>query len=441
MPAVRLDRAPARSRRDAPTPSRIASGCSSHRRVEPSRSVNKNVTVPDGNSVTTTPCGPQPEDASKPGKPDDRHLLGQEHRTTAPPANSSPPATNPTPRSTSKATATPRGASSSSSSPRAPTRSTAASSSTSNGSPPPAAKPARAIDCFTRLAPHIPGAQGVIYDTALRGVHHQHLLRELGLLPINRVTAAKASPKKPRRNERRVEKNVHLEDKTITLADGTPPHASRSTRPAARSASASSPTPATYTSCALPRIRTHRNAGKNGRYRWYNDYQLPDRVRTPDDHRPTPRQRRRHRPEVEPDREPPAHPTRRSRLRTALPAPQRRRVHQPPPRRHHVARPRPQHRPRPPTPQPPRLRARRSTRSRSTATSDIEPSHSPRKPRVPGQLGDQRAPNTAMSAVVEPTAPPARPKERPETPLPLSWAVRHGGFRPPIAPAPPPSGR
>ncbi len=90
--------------------------------------------------------------------------------------------------------------------------------------PTPGGEARSAVDCFTRLAPHIPGAQGVIYDTALRGVHHQHLLRELGLLPINRVTAAKASPKKPRRNERRVEKNVHLEDKTITLADGTPPH-------------------------------------------------------------------------------------------------------------------------------------------------------------------------------------------------------------------------
>ena len=30
--------------------SRIASGCSSHRRVEPSRSVNKKVTIPVGNS-------------------------------------------------------------------------------------------------------------------------------------------------------------------------------------------------------------------------------------------------------------------------------------------------------------------------------------------------------------------------------------------------------
>ncbi len=27
----------------------------------------------------------------------------------------------------------------------------------------------------------------------------------------------------------------------------------------------------------LRRIRTHRNADKGGRYRWYNDYELPDR--------------------------------------------------------------------------------------------------------------------------------------------------------------------
>jgi hypothetical protein len=47
-----------------------------------------------------------------------------------------------------------------------------------------------AMNCFTRLAPLVPGAQGVIYDTALRGVHHQTLLRDLGLLPVNRVQAA-----------------------------------------------------------------------------------------------------------------------------------------------------------------------------------------------------------------------------------------------------------
>ena len=39
----------------------IASGCSSHSRVDPSRSVNKNVTVPVGSSDTQTPLGRLPQ--------------------------------------------------------------------------------------------------------------------------------------------------------------------------------------------------------------------------------------------------------------------------------------------------------------------------------------------------------------------------------------------
>ncbi|MSW92064.1 MAG: hypothetical protein F2812_10710, partial [Actinobacteria bacterium] len=52
---------------------------------------------------------------------------------------------------------------------------------------------------------------------ALRGVHHQTILRQLGLIPINRVAAAKASAKKPRRDakEQRVEKTVFVESKEL----------------------------------------------------------------------------------------------------------------------------------------------------------------------------------------------------------------------------------
>ncbi len=46
-----------------------------------------------------------------------------------------------------------------------------------------------ATGCFGRLHPLVPGVQGVIYDTALRGAHHQVLLREHGLMPVNQVTA------------------------------------------------------------------------------------------------------------------------------------------------------------------------------------------------------------------------------------------------------------
>jgi hypothetical protein len=48
------------------------------------------------------------------------------------------------------------------------------------------------------------------------------LLRELGLLPVNRVTAAVKGAKSPRRAEgRRVEKTVHIEDKSVPGSNGT----------------------------------------------------------------------------------------------------------------------------------------------------------------------------------------------------------------------------
>jgi hypothetical protein len=131
-----------------------------------------------------------------------------------------------------------------------------------------------ALECFTRLAPQMPGAQGVIYDTALRGVHHQHLLRELGLLSINRVTAAKAGAKKPRRNDRRTEKTVHIEDKTITLAYGIERTVRLYSSGGALGIAGLDDT-GTQQFVPISRIRTHRNRDKNGRYRWYNDYQLP----------------------------------------------------------------------------------------------------------------------------------------------------------------------
>src|SRR5687767_7401447 len=80
----------------------------------------------------------------------------------------------------------------------------------------PGAEASVAMSCFRRLVSLVPGAQGVVYDTALRGVHHQELLRVLGLIPINRVAAAEKGARTPRRREgRRVAKSVHVEDKIV----------------------------------------------------------------------------------------------------------------------------------------------------------------------------------------------------------------------------------
>ena len=130
--------------------------------------------------------------------------------------------------------------------------------------------------CFTRLARLIPGAQGIVYDTALRGVHHQRLLRDLGLIPINKVAAAERGSSEPRRAAgRRRDKSTHVEDKSVRLRDDTV----RICRLYARGGAIGL---AELTDSGEPlfaelrRIRTHRIRDKNGRFRWYNDYALPE---------------------------------------------------------------------------------------------------------------------------------------------------------------------
>lgn len=48
-----------------------------------------------------------------------------------------------------------------------------------------------AMQAFKDIAPIAPGCMGILYDTALRGTHHQVLMRDFGWLSINRVTAKK----------------------------------------------------------------------------------------------------------------------------------------------------------------------------------------------------------------------------------------------------------
>jgi hypothetical protein len=144
--------------------------------------------------------------------------------------------------------------------------------------PKPGQEARAAMTCFKRLAPLAPGAQGVVYDTALRGVHHQVLLRDLGLLPINRVTAAEAGAREPRRGKgRRVEKSVHVEDKAVRLPDGSVVTVRLyAWGGAVGVAELTEIGDLAFTE--LRRVRTHRIKDKVGTYRWYNDYVLPDRL-------------------------------------------------------------------------------------------------------------------------------------------------------------------
>lgn len=282
---------------------------------------------------------------------------------------------------------------------------------------------ATAMESFARLAPLTPGAQGVLYDTALRGVHHQVLLRDLGWLPVNKVAAAKAGAKTPRKKDgRREEKSVHVEDKTITLPNGRTHTLRLYARGGALGLGELTDT-GELAFTALRRKRTHRNADKNGLFRWYNDYELPEqlgggtitvRLHGNDDDMARKLNR------TENVRPIPLH---RSRLRPAVPATQRRRKHQPRPGRHALPPTGPHPRPRPPAPQPSRLRAR-DQQHRSAP--------SPTAPRRPRRLNAKHRPNevrwtiapaiSSASAIPPPTVRFAsRDRRRTQVTWPVRW--------------------
>lgn len=142
--------------------------------------------------------------------------------------------------------------------------------------PKPGGEAAVAMECFARLAPLVEGAQGIVYDTALRGAHLQRILREFGLLSINRVTAAEAGARKPRRKEgRRQDKSIYVEDKMVRGPDGSSTRVSLYAKGGALGIGRLTDR-GDLTFVPLRRVRTHRNRDKSGLYRWYNDYRLPD---------------------------------------------------------------------------------------------------------------------------------------------------------------------
>jgi hypothetical protein len=144
--------------------------------------------------------------------------------------------------------------------------------------PSPGGEATTALDSISRIATDAPGLQGVIYDGALRGVHHQRLLRDLGLLPINKVTAAVGTgPNRKKTNKERVEKSTFVEQRTITLPDGAEHTVDLFARAGAIGILTLADTGEKLFT-ELPRIRTSRKADKIGTYRWYNHHRLPDHL-------------------------------------------------------------------------------------------------------------------------------------------------------------------
>jgi hypothetical protein len=111
------------------------------------------------------------------------------------------------------------------------------------------------------------GLQGVIYDGALRGVHHAEIMNKYGLLSVNRVQAKEVITRngKP---VKRTEKSVHVEDKVVN---------GKTVRLFAKGGAlgvVELDHNGDQNFVELRRIKTTRREDKNG-YRFYNLYALP----------------------------------------------------------------------------------------------------------------------------------------------------------------------
>jgi hypothetical protein len=118
-----------------------------------------------------------------------------------------------------------------------------------------------ALESFGAIAPHSPGIQGVVYDTALRGKHHNELMQRFGWLSINRVASADVI-KRDGKVVKRIEKTVHIEDKTVN---------GQTCRLFARGGAvciAELTETGDQELTELRRVRTTRRDGKGGSFRW-----------------------------------------------------------------------------------------------------------------------------------------------------------------------------
>jgi hypothetical protein len=125
-----------------------------------------------------------------------------------------------------------------------------------------------AMSAFKDIAPIAPGCMGTLYDTALRGTHHQELMRDLGWLSINRVTA-KQIITKDKRPVKRVEKATHIEDRTIN---------GRTVRFFAQGGAlcvVSLDHNGEQVLSECTRTKTIRRANDDGTFRFYNEYETP----------------------------------------------------------------------------------------------------------------------------------------------------------------------
>lgn len=123
-----------------------------------------------------------------------------------------------------------------------------------------------AMAMLERIAPNFTGAQGLIYDTALRGVHLQKMLTELGWVPIVPVAAKSVDGKKRRPKE------AFVEATEIEFADGTKSRVKLFSRDGALGV-IELDVAGESQFVELPRRRLIRRRNRTG-WRWYGEYDV-----------------------------------------------------------------------------------------------------------------------------------------------------------------------
>jgi hypothetical protein len=140
---------------------------------------------------------------------------------------------------------------------------------------------AAAVTLLERAKPHAPGAHAVVWDNILRGVHLNQILTQVGIVPIVGVHAKK-NPEggEGRRAGRYIPKTADTDTVTVHLPDGKEILVPLSACDGALSVKHLTETgEPVYEPLTLTRLQRHAN--KNGGYRWYGYYNLPDSLGAP----------------------------------------------------------------------------------------------------------------------------------------------------------------
>lgn len=133
---------------------------------------------------------------------------------------------------------------------------------------------AAAVTLLKRAQPHSPGAQAVVWDNILRGVHINRILTEVGIVPIVGVHAKK-NPEggEGRRAGRYTPKTADTDTVIVRLPDGAEVMVHLSAYDGALSLKRLTETGEPhYEPLAVTRLQ--RNPNKHG-FRWYGYYNLP----------------------------------------------------------------------------------------------------------------------------------------------------------------------